>query len=270
MLRISAVSLLVLFLFGSSWARYCVYRVKRGDTLYGIAKASGIRVSELIKVNRLRRPDRLRVGQRLLVPCRALEDLGNYCSYRVRPGDSVIRLSLKFGVPVKEILEVNNLRLDSVLRVGQILMLPCDSLMDWKILGRVKLTDREAILPSRFRLGRVSFSSPLGLQVRVAVVGKRVDIPVSRGNRIVAAATGRVIYVERSIHSMGTLVLLKHRMGYYTVYAGKGISWRAREGQYVQRGWVMGYALEDTVLRFEIMKKGRIIPPERYVREVAR
>lgn len=267
------IVLALLLLFSPSYgARYCVYEVKKGDTLYSIARASGVSVKFLKKVNRgrIRNPNVLRVGQRLLVPCRALSVLANYCSYKVRRGDSVIGVSLKFGVPVSEILKVNNLRRGRPLREGEVLMLPCDRLLRWQMVSRAHLEGKRGLLPRRFRLGGLLFVSPVYSGVEVRVVDRRVDIPLGRGERVVASATGKVVYVERSIHSMGTLVILKHKRGYYTVYAGRGIRWRVRERQYVQRGWILGRALYPTVLRFEIMKGNSIISPWRFVEEAGR
>lgn len=44
------------------------YIVKRGDTLYGIAKRFYLTVSELVEVNNLVNPNQLTIGQRLIIP----------------------------------------------------------------------------------------------------------------------------------------------------------------------------------------------------------
>jgi len=44
------------------------YVVKKGDTLYAIAKRCGTTVSELAAVNNIKDPSRLQVGQKLLIP----------------------------------------------------------------------------------------------------------------------------------------------------------------------------------------------------------
>ncbi len=44
------------------------YTVKRGDTLYGIANASGVSVASLASMNKLRAPYQLSVGDKLKVP----------------------------------------------------------------------------------------------------------------------------------------------------------------------------------------------------------
>ena len=253
----------------TSQSRLCTYRIKKGETLYSIARASGISFSKLLKINRknIKNPHRVKVGQRILVPCKALENLEKMCAYRVKKGDSLIKIAVKTGTSLKKIIEVNNLPKKHLLRVGEILMLPCEGVMDWKIISKVKLKDTEIILPRRFRVKGLLFTSPVLHPRRAAIVKNRIDIPVSKGEKIVAVANGKVVYVERSIHAMGTLVLVKHKRGLYTVYSGSNIRWRVREGHYYKRGWIMGYATDDTVLRIEFLKGSTPIAPLRIFKE---
>lgn len=270
MLKALAALFILLTASTSTATRYCTYKVKKGDTLYSIARASKLSLKKLLRINknRIKKANLLKVGQEILVPCKALEDLAGMCRYKVRKGDSIAKLAAKLGLSVERIAKINNINPKKGLRYGQVLMLPCDNLLDLKIIEKVKLRDVEGILPRDFRLYRVKFMSPVGKAVKVAVVGNRVDLPLSRGERVVAAATGKVIYVERSIHAMGTLVILKHPRNLYTTYAGSNIRWRVREGQKLQRGWILGYATDDTILRFEILKGNRPVRPRRFVEEV--
>ncbi len=265
MLR-SFFALFLVLLSSICWGkRLCRYRVKKGDTLYSIARLSRVSVKRLLEINGIKDPRRLRVGSVILVPCRVLEDISNMCPYRVRRGDSIIGIAVRLGVSPESLVEVNGLSLKRPLRVGEVLMVPCDRLLEEKIINKVKLADRMGVLKERFRVRGVSFVSPVGKALQVAVVGRRVDIPMIKGERVLAAASGRVLYVERSINGMNTFVLLKHRKGLYTVYVGRSIAWRVREGQYLKKGGVIGYALDDTVLRFWLRTKRRDISPMVYV-----
>ena len=51
----------------SLWKNYRPYHIKKGDTLYGIARAFGLTVEELMSLNGLDSP-RINIGQVLLVP----------------------------------------------------------------------------------------------------------------------------------------------------------------------------------------------------------
>ena len=52
-----------------------IYVVKKGDTLYRIAREFGLLVNQLIEINQLSNPDRLIVGQSLIIPVRRQPDI---------------------------------------------------------------------------------------------------------------------------------------------------------------------------------------------------
>lgn len=52
-----------------------IYVVKKGDTLYRIAREFGLSVNQLIEINQLSNPDRLIVGQSLIIPVRRQPDI---------------------------------------------------------------------------------------------------------------------------------------------------------------------------------------------------
>ena len=48
-----------------------IYVVRRGDSLYSIAKANSVAVQELAAINELSDPARLSIGQAIVIPSRA-------------------------------------------------------------------------------------------------------------------------------------------------------------------------------------------------------
>ncbi len=93
-----------------------IYKVKKGDTLYKIAKKFDTKVKILKDYNRVGRF--LRVGQRLIIPLNE-----RYVKYIVKPGDSLLKIAKRFGISYKKIQKVNNLN-SSIIRVGQVLKIP--------------------------------------------------------------------------------------------------------------------------------------------------
>ena len=93
---------------------YNYYIVKKGDTLYSIARDNNMSVNDLKIINNLT-GDILSVGQKLLI--------NNNKVYTVESGDSLYSISRRFNTTVSELQELNNL-VSTVLSVGQKLLLP--------------------------------------------------------------------------------------------------------------------------------------------------
>ena len=115
---------------------YINYIVKRGDTLYSIAKANNISVDTLIKDNNL--SGSLQIGEviKIRVPdsnmmieeCIGTEYIppistNPTLSYVVKKGDSLYTIANKYNTSISEIKKINNLTSDSLV-VGQVLKIP--------------------------------------------------------------------------------------------------------------------------------------------------
>ena len=114
-------------------AEELVYRVKRGDTLWGISQAFKVRLSDLRRWNagRLRGGDgrRLKPGDKIIVRVQSAPQSeqasrqGREIKHIVRRGDNLWDISKKYKVSVQAIRERNNLR-TSRIDVGDELFIP--------------------------------------------------------------------------------------------------------------------------------------------------
>ena len=93
-----------------------LYTVKRGDTLYSIAKMFNTTVNNLINDNNLDTTN-LYIGQQLKVP------RNDYIEYIVQRGDTLYSIARRYNTTPNIIRELNNLNRD-LLRINQILLLP--------------------------------------------------------------------------------------------------------------------------------------------------
>ena len=99
-----------------------IHVVEHGDTLYAIARRHGTTVLELAKFNRINESAILRSGQKLRVVPTAYPkspEGGGSIRYRVKRGDSLWRISRRFGVSVASLREWNRLSKGELLMPGR-------------------------------------------------------------------------------------------------------------------------------------------------------
>ncbi len=108
----------------SKWVKTITHRVRRGETLYAIARKYGVRVSDIMRMNNIRNPRRLRVGTRLIIPTvsppsravaskvtkKTWKKVKGAKYYVVKRGDTLWRIARKFGVTVRDLKKWNSLR----------------------------------------------------------------------------------------------------------------------------------------------------------------
>ncbi len=104
--------------------------VRRGDTLWSIARAHSITMDSLANSNGLQRNSTLAIGQVLAIPGTATlasTDAGAIAAepttYVVRSGDTLSRIASKFSVRMSDLLGWNSLSKSSIIRPGQRLVM---------------------------------------------------------------------------------------------------------------------------------------------------
>lgn len=103
------------------------YVVRRGDTLWSIARLHGTSVDALASANGISSRSILKPGQVLHVRGRAAAGVvaassgGDAATYRVRRGDSLSAIARRFGLPLEDLLALNGLSSRSVIYPGQTL-----------------------------------------------------------------------------------------------------------------------------------------------------
>jgi peptidoglycan DL-endopeptidase LytE len=111
-----------------------LYEVKKGDSLYTLSKESGVSVKKIKEINGLH-GNALKPGQILDIPeinanisPDELKSRPKASYYTVKSGDTLGTIAIKTGVPVKQIMALNNVRPAS-LGIGRKLILskPCNS-----------------------------------------------------------------------------------------------------------------------------------------------
>ena len=105
------------------------YVVKKGDSLYAIAREFGISVDDLKRANNLSN-NNLSIGMILTIPKNNTTSNDNI--YIVKPGDSLYKIANMYGMSVNELKELNNLTsnllsIGQQLKVGESANIPADT-----------------------------------------------------------------------------------------------------------------------------------------------
>ncbi|MCH2186157.1 LysM peptidoglycan-binding domain-containing protein, partial [Myxococcota bacterium] len=112
--------------------------IQRGETLSGIARAYGLRASDLQALNGLRNRHRIRAGQKLRLPADRSRSVAHRSArrsrnepsplppsgqYTVKRGDTVQAIAHHFGVTEKQVIRLNGLKNPNRIRPGQVLQI---------------------------------------------------------------------------------------------------------------------------------------------------
>jgi membrane-bound lytic murein transglycosylase D len=108
--------------------------VRRGDTLWSIARTYSVSMDSLASTNGLQRASTLSVGQILRIPGTATLASTNAgaivaepTTYVVRKGDTLSRIANKFRVSMSDLLGWNSLKSTSIIKPGQRLLMYRDN-----------------------------------------------------------------------------------------------------------------------------------------------
>ena len=121
-------------LLGDSNPNLQYYFVKSGDNLDNLADQWNTTVKNIVSINNITNPNFLFIGQKLQIPSEYLDKLNsanvnknndNYSlSYTVKMGDSLWSIAKKFGISIEQLSNINGLRKQNFLHIGQKLQIP--------------------------------------------------------------------------------------------------------------------------------------------------
>ena len=224
------------------------YIVKKGDTLYSIAKANGQSVDFLAGVNDLTPPYTLEVGQKL--------------SLARHNGNSATVAKVENTVPVAGEKEVKASTSSK------------ETAAKTQKEEKVSTVATTPVVSGKARtVSGVSWTWPtqgkVVKQFSLAEHGnKGIDIAGTRGQQVLAASDGQVVYAGNALRGYGNLVIINHDNEFLSAYAHNDVL-LVKEGQKVKRGQQiakMGSTDASSVgLHFEIRYRGQSVNPIKYL-----
>jgi len=234
-------------------------RVDRGDTVYGLARANGVGVRDLVALNGLEPPYLLRVGQRLQLPAPR--------THVVRRGETPFSIAQTHGVEPAELIRANALAEPRSLRPGAVLRIPASAEEEVQVASRASVSLPDP--PARTSAG---FDWPLAGTI-VSTFGAKggglrndgLNIAAPRGTPVRAAEAGVVAYTGDGLKGFGKLILVRHAGGWVTAYAHNDAVLvergdRVRRGQTIARVGTTG-SVTRPQLHFEVRRGTRALDP---------
>ena len=276
------VFIMILFLAGCT----STVRVRRGDTLYSIARRNNVPLRALIQENKLAPPYTIKAGQTLKIPQKK--------TYKVRKGDTLYSIARKFNSNVTEVARQNNIKPPYTLKPGQTLVVKSwddsETVVQKGQASSVKI--KSALNPPETKAKYTPTKQ--AIQIPKSAQGKRFNRPVSgkvienfgttgsgvhndginiaakAGTPILAADEGTVAYAGNDLKGYGNLILLKHKDGWFTAYAhADKIS--VKKGAVVKVKQAIGTVgrtggVKTPQLHFEVRYKTKPVNPSLYLK----
>ena len=215
-------------------ARDTLYRVRHGDTLYSISRASRVPVETIAKANRLRAPYTLAIGQQIVVPQTPVGDIRTASKPRVQTPSQPQEMR-----PARDVGELTR-------NVSYTAPAPVSpkSMFSWPVRGAI-----------------IAGYGPGELGRR----NEGVNIAAPSGTAVRAAADGEVVYRGAELEGYGNLLLVRHQDGFVTAYAHND-TMLVRKGQKVRQGQVIAKvgstgAVKTPQLHFEIRRDRKSVDP---------
>ena len=223
------------------------YKVRKGDTLYSLARRYGVSVQELMQANGLQGSSDLRLDMLLKVPQQQSENEQKneqnwqretpeekaHGSHTVVQGDTYYSIARRYAMKLQDLLLLNELDAESALHPGQVLAVrfaAAQQNANWKETRTDKWNEEDR---------EESYFWPVSGR-REVLAGELQGVRISALNEslIYAVQSGRVIW-KGPYRSYGLIALLASADGHVYFYGGN-VHFLVNIGQEIRTGDPLG------------------------------
>ena len=224
------------------------YRVKKGDTIYSIARRSGVSPQELADANGLDDVSQVKFGQELVIPGKENRKSPiRVASIDRKAGLSNLdKKSAKAPLPKRK-PELSKNKIKSV-DTGVRKKLTGSQRFMWPVGGRIV--------------------SKFGRQ-KSGTINDGVNLSVPVGTKVKASESGVVAYAGNELKGYGNLILVRHKNNWVSAYAHNS-KLLVKRGDKVSRGQVIAKSgksgtVNQPQLHFELRKGSKPVNPMKYL-----
>jgi murein DD-endopeptidase MepM/ murein hydrolase activator NlpD len=312
-----------------TWDGGTAVTVRPGQTVEGIAREHGVPVSALMEANHITSAASVQPGEHLVIPryrpatTAAMPPQTRMAStapavtapyvpprgglvapsgvHVVAPGETLNSIARLYGKPVMVIARANNIPPDTMVRVGEHIVIPemgerpapvapraealvappstvatIESPHSARVATPAPTAEDNPISAADTASAMPSFRWPVRGRV-IAAFGPRpnglqndgINLAVPEGTPVKAAEDGVVAYAGNELKGYGNLVLVRHANGFVTAYANAS-EILVKRGETVKRGQVIAKSGEtgnvtSPQLHFEIRKGATPVDPAQYL-----
>jgi murein DD-endopeptidase MepM/ murein hydrolase activator NlpD len=299
-----------------SWDGGTAVTVGKGETLEAIARHHNVPASAIMEANNITTPTAIRAGQRLVIPRYKQMQVASAAPVALPPpsvspgtsnvhvvsaGDTLGKISHRYGKSIEAIAKANNIDPDGKLTVGDRLIIPgarssaAASGSPAVIHANAPVAPTEPDPPQSANMyasptpaGKTTASLAEGTgslptfrwPARGRVIagygpapnGQQndgINLALPEGTPVKAAEDGVVAYAGSELKGYGNLVLVRHSNGYVTAYA-HAKELLVKRGEQVKRGQTIAISgqtgsVNAPQLHFEIRKGSSPLDPMRFL-----
>ena len=198
--------------------------------------------------------------------------------YKVKKGDTLYSISWRYGMDYKTLARINHIRSPYRIFVGQKLLFKSyrktastskkTTTTSKKTTKTVKSDTKSALSNQRLTWRWPTKGKVISTYSKSAAGRKGIDISGKSGQKVVAAASGKVVYSGNGLPRYGNLLIIKHNDVYLSAYAHNK-SLLVKEGEYVKSGQRIALlgrtGTQRDQLHFEIRRNGKPVDPMRFL-----